>query len=143
MHHQRWHRFSIVRSKAKQHWIPFIFDLRMLWSPVQNFESALGITHEPTRSLSVSSRGPEIDWKRTRVGTVRSFHFWTDNILPPTPTAPRGISIIETDKPLSPCMTRTWCININWCREDVSGHEPNGMSKLRWEVTHSGGKVKL
>ena len=47
-------------EKRSVHWIPFIYDLRMLWSPVQNFESALGITHAPTRSLSISSRGPEI-----------------------------------------------------------------------------------
>jgi hypothetical protein len=44
-------------QKWNKHWIPFIYDLLMLWSPVQNFESALGITHAPTRSLSVSSRG--------------------------------------------------------------------------------------
>ena len=56
-------------QKRNEHWIPFIYDLRMLWSPVQNFESALGITHAPTHSLSISSRGPEIYWKRTRVGT--------------------------------------------------------------------------
>ena len=31
-------------KKWNEHWIPFIYDLRMLWSPVQNFESALGIT---------------------------------------------------------------------------------------------------
>ena len=31
-------------QKRNEHWIPFIYDLRMLWSPVQNFESALGIT---------------------------------------------------------------------------------------------------
>ena len=31
-------------QKQNKHWIPFIYDLRMLWSPVQNFESALGIT---------------------------------------------------------------------------------------------------
>ena len=55
-------------QKRNEHWIPFIYDLRMLWSPVQNFESALGISG-PTRSLSISSRGPEIYWKRTRVGT--------------------------------------------------------------------------
>ena len=31
-------------QKQNEHWIPFIYDLWMLWSPVQNFESALGIT---------------------------------------------------------------------------------------------------
>ena len=88
-------------QERNEHWIPFIYDLWMLWSPVQNFESALGITHAPTRSLSISSRGPEIDWKRTRVGTIRSFHLWTYNILPLIPTdppPPRVISIIEIDQ---------------------------------------------
>ena len=70
-------------QKRNKHWIPFINELRMLWSPVQNFESALGITHAPTRSLLISSRGPNIDWKRTRVGTIRSFRVWTYNIIPP------------------------------------------------------------
>ena len=55
-------------QKRNKHWIPFIYDLRMLWSPVQNFESALGIMY-PAHSLSISSWGPEIYWKRTRVGT--------------------------------------------------------------------------
>ena len=51
-----------------EHWIPFIYDLRMLWSPVQNFESALGITCPHSFPLDFIS-GPEIYWKRTRVGT--------------------------------------------------------------------------
>ena len=75
-------------QKWNEHWIPFIYDLRMLWSPVQNFESALGITHAPTRSLSISSWGLEIDWKKTRVGTICSFRLWTYNILPLIPTDP-------------------------------------------------------
>ena len=85
-------------QKWNEHWIPFIYDLWMLWSPVQNFESASGITHAPTRSLSISSRGPEIDWKRTRVGTIRLFRLWTYNILPLIPIDPpaRVISNIES-----------------------------------------------
>ena len=75
-------------QKRNEHWIPFIYDLRMLWLPIQNFESALGITHAPTSSLSSSSRGPKIDWNRTRVGTIRSFSLWTYNILPLIPIDP-------------------------------------------------------
>ena len=59
---------TLYVHKWNEHWIPFIYDLRMLWSPVQNFESALGIS-ATTRSLSISSQGPEIYWKSTRVGT--------------------------------------------------------------------------
>ena len=86
-------------QKQNEPWIPFIYDLRMLWSPVQNFESALGITHAPTRSLSISSRGPEIDWKRTRVGTIRSFLLWTYNKLHLIPTDPPAGHFYHRNRP--------------------------------------------
>ena len=42
-------------QKLNKHWIPFIYDLRMLWSPIQNFESALGITCPHSFSLDFIS----------------------------------------------------------------------------------------
>ena len=131
-------RSILYVQKRNEHWIPFIYDLRMLWSPVQNFESALGITHAPTRSLSISSRGPKIDWKRTRVGTIRSFRLWTYNILPliDTDPPPRAGHFYHRNRPNLYLLARH-AIDL-WTSIDLANmcrgmHEPNGMPKLRRE----------
>ena len=102
----------------------------------------------PTSSLSISSRGSEIDWKRTRVGTIRSFHLWTYNILPLIPTDPPPTvgHFYHRNRPnlylLAQHAIDLWTSIdlVNMCR---GMHEPNGMPKLRREATRSGGKVKL